>query len=163
MYYVGVFVKAGVINLACMALDDGEAGLGRPAVGRFDRLIPSVSSENDAIRLLDLKNQVRQTLSDWDVHGVAVLDTMKHNQWKYADASTRLLSISAVMIAAAEQNADYGLIRPGPVGAHILRPQLKQVDPTVLGFASTPKYWTTGAMEAYAAASFWGRQLNPIS
>lgn len=100
---------------------------------------------------------MQQELRDWDIKSITLVDTIKYAQWKYADAYSRVLSLSAVMYAAAEANLPYVEVKPGTIGKYLLSPKLENFDPTSLNFANAPKYWTTGGLDAYAAAAYGAR------
>ncbi|MGC0368200.1 hypothetical protein [Microbacterium sp. SLBN-111] len=112
---------------------------------------------SDPAALLELTLRIRQDLRDWSVHGIVLLETTKYANWSYSQAQQRVLCVAAVMLAAAEEGIHYEVSRAAIAGAHVLSPKLENFSPDVIGLGSAPKYWTTGAREAYAAAAFAAR------
>jgi hypothetical protein len=62
-----------------------------------------------------------------------------------------------LMMASAEETIPYEAPKPAAIGTHLRTPKLENLEPSVFGFDKTPKYWTTGARDAYAAAAFAAR------
>lgn len=131
-------------------------GLGTGLDAAFCRLSqPSSPLQTSGLR--ELKDRVQQELRDWNIQSVTLLATTKYAQWKYADACSRVLSISAVMFAAAEADLYYAEAKPTTIGKYLLSPQLKKFEATALNLSASPKYWTTGGREAYATAAYGAR------
>ena len=61
------------------------------------------------------------------------------------------------MFAAAEETIHYEAPKPTAIAAYLMSPKLENLEPSVFGFDKAPKYWTTGARDAYAAAAFAAR------
>jgi len=156
MRFAGVAVKAGTIHMAVVERDADQDGFGVGIDSAFSRLTPP-SGPRTASGLRELKERVQQEIRDWDIRSVTLVDTTKYVQWKYADAYARVLSLSAVMYAAAEANLPYVEVKPASIGKHLRTPRLETLDPATIAFATAPKYWTTGGLEAYAAAAFGAR------
>lgn len=156
MRYVGVSIRGSEVNLAVVDRQSGEDGYGRAVPEAFTReAYPGDVSESGA--LLELTQRVRQDLRDWSVRGIVLLDTTKYANWSYSQAQQRVLCVAAVMMAAAEEGIHYEVSRAALVGAHVSSPKLENFSPGAIGLDSAPKYWTTGAREAYAAAAFAAR------
>lgn len=156
MRYVGVSVKGSGINLAVIDRELGSEGHGSALPNAFSRESFSGDS-SDPSRLLELTQKLRQDLRDWSVQGVVLVETTKYSNWVYKQVQQRVLCIAAMMIATAEESVRYEVSKPATVGAHLLSPKLENLEPKTFGLQATPKYWTTGAREAYAAAAFAAR------
>lgn len=130
--------------------------------GASGKISPSQNLKG-AAQLLDLKNRVQADLRDWGVSSVALLETGKHSQWVYSQAQSRVLSISAVMYACAEENVEFFVIRPGDAGRLVRSPKLDKISPELFGLGIKPTYWTTGLGEAFAAAAVKISRLSPLA
>jgi len=155
MKYVGVSVKGSDINLAVVERHHGDPGFGT-AVGEFSRQgFPGDPS--DPASLLELTQRIRQDLRDWNAQAVVLLETTKYANWTYSHAQMRVLCIAGLMLAVAEETILYEAPKPTAIAAHLTSPKLENLQPSVFGFDKPPKYWTTGARDAYAAAAFAAR------
>jgi hypothetical protein len=158
MNYVGVFIKGGDLNLAAIEREPMAEGFGSAVDDGFMRESFPTDSV-DPTNLQELVQRIRQDLRDWACARVVLIETTKYAQWTYSQAHLRVLCIAALMLAVAEENIAYEVSKPLTVGAHLLSPQVDRMDPSILGFENAPKYWTTGAREAYAAAAFAARDI----
>lgn len=157
MRYVGVSVKGGEINLAVIDREPGSDGHGSAVPQAFSRE-SYPGDPSDPSRLLEFIQRIRQDFRDWKICGVVLIETTKYSNWVYTQAQQRVLCTAAVMVAAAEESIRYEVSKPAPVGVYLSSPKLENLEPSVIGFQETPKYWTTGAREAYAAAAFAARE-----
>lgn len=157
MRYAGVFVKASEIHLAVVDRDTGSEGYGSAVPDAYSRE-NYPGSPSDPSKLLEFIQRIRQDLRDWSIRGVVVIDTTKYSNWVYMHAQQRVLCIAAVMVATAEESIPFEICKPGIVGTHISSPKLEKLEPNVFELQGNPKYWTTGAREAYAAAAFAARE-----
>lgn len=156
MRYVGVFVKGSDVHLAVIEREPGDEGHGTAVAEAFSREeFPGDSA--DPSTLLELTQRIRQDLRDWGIHRVVLMETTKYSNWVYSQVQQRVLCIAAVMIAVAEEGIPYEVSKPSTVGVHLSSPKLENLEPGVFGFDKAPKYWTTGARDAYAAAAFAAR------
>lgn len=108
---------------------------------------------SEAAQLVDLKDRIRQDLREWGIESILVLGTTKYANWKYADAHTRVLAISAVMYAAAEEQVTYSLAKPSAVGPLVHSPRLDSIDIALFGLGTRPTHWNAGMSQAYATAA----------
>lgn len=155
MKYVGVSIRGKDVNLAVLERDPGDPGFGL-AIGEFSRQsFPGDPSEPG--NLLELTQRIRQDLRDWQTQAVVLLETTKYANWTYSHAQARVLCIAALMLAAAEETILYEVPKPAAIGAHLSSPKLDALNPSTFGLDKSPKYWTTGARDAYAAAAFAAR------
>ena len=148
---MGISIKSQDIFMAAAAVPTDEGRVADAVDGAFGKIAPS-SNLTGASQLLDLKNQVQADLREWGATTVGLLDTGKHAQWVYSQAQRRILSISAVMYACAEENIEFHIIKPGDAGRAVGSPKLDKIQPEIFGLANKPTFWTTGLGEAYAAA-----------
>lgn len=129
--------------------------------GACGRISPSTNLMG-AAQLLDLKVRVQADLREWGASRVALLGTGKHANWVYSQAQNRILSISAVMYACAEEDIEFFVVKPGDAGRAVLSPRLDNIDPGLFGLHSKPTYWTTGLGDAFAAAAFKVGRLSQV-
>lgn len=162
MISMGVNVKSNDIFMAAVGMPTAEGRAADALEGASGKISPSQNLKG-AAQLLDLKNRVQADLRDWDVASVGLLETGKHSQWVYSQAQSRILSISAVMYACAEENVEFFVVKPNNVGRLVLSPKLDKINPELFGLDSKPTYWTTGLGEAFAAALVKIDQLNPLA
>lgn len=149
---MGVSVKGNDIFMAAVGLPTEEGRVADAIAGASGKISPSENLKG-AVQLLDLKNRVQADLRDWGTSSVCLIETMKHSQWVYSQAHSRILSVSAVMYACAEENVEFFVVRPGDAGRVILRSKLDKIEIDVFGLDSKPTFWTTGLGEAFAAAA----------
>jgi hypothetical protein len=144
--------------MACTDTATNRA-MGLGVTDGFERLELSAAQDDSATQIFDLKNRLNQTLRDWNVKGVAVLNTTKYGNWTYAAASKRLHAESAVMIAAVETGAEFCLAKQSQVTKFLHTAAISDLTPESIGLPPGTKYWTTGGAEAYAASLYWGSIL----
>lgn len=153
MIAVGISIRSGNLFLAGLT---APTVAGRPADAideAWTKLTPS-GNLTGSEQLFDLKNQIQADLREWGVSSVGLLDTGKHAQWVYSQAQKRILSISAVMYACAEENIKFSVVKPGDAGKAALSPKLEKIDHSLFGLNKPPTYWTTGLGEAFAVGAF---------
>jgi hypothetical protein len=155
MNYVGVSIRGNDVNLAVLERGSGDVGFGL-AIGEYSRQ-SFPGDPGDPANLLELSQRIRQDLRDWQTGAVVLLETTKYANWTYSHAHVRVLCIAALMLAAAEESIPYEVPKPAAIAAHVLSPKLDALEWSVFGFDKPPKYWTTGARDAYAAAAFAAR------
>lgn len=152
MISVGISVKSIDIFMAAVGVPTMDGRVANAVDGASGKISPSQNLKG-AEQLLDLKNRVQADLRDWGVSSVGLLETGKHSNWIYSQAQSRVLSISAVMYACAEENIGFFVVKPGDAGRQVLSPKLDAIRPELFGLGSKPTYWTTGLGEAFAAAA----------
>lgn len=159
MRTAGVCIRAGQLYIAGVSAPLTEARVADAIEDATSKLsFPQNLSE--AAQLVDLKDRVRQDLREWGIGSIHVLGTTKYVNWKYADAHTRVLAISAVMYAAAEEQVGYSLAKPSAVGPLVQSPRLDNIDKALFGLEVRPSHWNAGLAQAYATAA-WALQGTP--
>lgn len=153
MRIAGISVRAGDIYMAAVSAPSCDRRIADVVAEATDRLSFSENLEG-AVQLLELKERVRQNLREWDVATVGVLGTNQHTNWKYSSAATRVLAISTVMFASAEEDINFSLQKPGPVAKLAVSPKLDSIDESLFGLETRPTYWNAGLGQAYTVAAF---------
>jgi hypothetical protein len=154
MRILGINVKAGALYLAVVEPSvDGDT-LGTPVSRGSARLQPN-DTLAPADRMGDIYNRISQEIRAIKPDAVALLDTRKHADWKYADAFSRISLIAAVQLACHDLGIPYDDIKTEPVGRFVKVPakDLGKLASEVFGFAKDPSYWTTGRSQAFAVAA----------
>ncbi len=149
-------VRGADVNMAVIDREAGTEGYGLAVSEAFSRQsFPGETADPDV--LLEFTQRIRQDLRDWNIQGVTLVETTKYSNWVYSQAYQRVLCIAGLMIAAAEEQLAYEVVKPPAVGTYLQSPKVEAIEPIVFGFEAPPKYWTTGAREAYAAAAYCAR------
>lgn len=152
MRALGVVVRGGDLYLACMD-GSGDSLLGIP-VDTSPRVRLNTGLQ-DAQQAVDLRDRLRQDIRALRPHEIGLVQTRKFNSWKYQDAYSRVVAVTAVMYSAVELEIPYCLVKTEEI-ARIVgapAPRLEQEEFSRFGFKSAPMYWTTGLAEAYGAAA----------
>lgn len=152
MISIGVSIKGSDLYLAAITRTEEDGRYASALPGSFGKLSPSVNLE-DEFRLLDIKKRIGADIREWGAVMVTLLDTAKYSQWVYSQAQNRILSIGALMIACAEADVSYSVVKPLVVSRSIQCPKLDTIDPQMFGFTEKPTYWNAGLGEAFAVAS----------
>lgn len=152
MTSVGVNIKGADLYMAAIVAPMAVDMLGSVRPNAFGKVSPSQNLVGEH-QLLDLKNRVQADLREWGASTVTLLDTTKYGNWVYAHALKRIFSISALMLACADESIVFRTIKPAEAGRVVLSPKLDKIDPRQFGLSGNPTYWTTGLGEAFAAAA----------
>lgn len=152
MISIGVNVKSQDIYMAAVTPPSLDGRAADAVHGASGRVTPSTNLKG-AAQLLDLKVRVQADLREWGASHVSLLGTGKHANWVYSHAQNRILSISAIMYACAEENIEFSVVKPGDAGRAVLSPKLDNIDLELFGLDAKPTYWTTGLSDAFAAAA----------
>lgn len=151
--FAGINISGNYVHLAGIDWDDG-AQLITALPGSPNRIEIALRDGSLPADLVDLKDRIRMDLRDWQVEGVAVVQTAKNANWVYSHAFTRAAVVSAVMIASVEGRIQFTLVKAPKIGAALQHPKLETLPPGRFGLQAGEKYWTTGLREAYAAAAY---------
>jgi hypothetical protein len=153
MRTAGVNARAGCLYLAVVEPTGDQSAPWRK-VEVPTRLVPSAGLD-EAPRLVDLRNRLRQDLRSAQVSAVGSVATRKYNNWKYRDAQDRVTLLAAVMFCCVELDIPYFEVKTEDIARTVHAPahQLNKLESAKVGFSAPPLYWTTGLAEAYGAAA----------
>lgn len=155
MRVLGVSIAAGILYLATLSSSERTGGPFGVPDSDPRRIVPSESLP-DELRILDVRDRVRQDLRSIRPDAVALVATRQFAGLRYKVALGRITIHSAVMIACAEEDVPFSEVKTEDVGrlAGVPAKSLSSIPYSLFGYSAQPKYWKSGLSDAYGGAAY---------